>query len=261
MENSSNVDGREKFAMDLERRLRAYFSEQKTLSTIVLRAIRFSLIDFPIILANFAFIMGAILMRSLKLLDRKSNRFDKCAQWLTQPQNRNGSWARLLPPYQTFSTRSKLKSFKQLVVRPLEKQHAIYFRSHERRKIEEMLMEPLTSWEKIPNLIENILTIPCWLAGIKFLGLDPKTAFVLSRDKELFKHLRLANKGFFESLYLKAKWVFGVSIPWSYSLKIVAVGLISYILLMILIEYISVQFFYRNDIEKKLCDHLKSFKS
>jgi hypothetical protein len=257
MDKSREIDSQEQFAIDLAGRIRAYFSVQKKLSTITLRALHFGLIDFPITLINFPFIVGAILMRSLKLLNRKSDRYERSAQWLAKPQNRNGSLARLLPPYQTFSTKSKLKCFKQLVVRPLEKHYAIYLRSHEIRKIEEILIEPLTGWEKIPNLIENILTVPCWVAGIKFLGLDPKTAFFLSRDEELYKHLSLARKGFFQTLYMKAKWIFGVSIPWSYSLKLVAVGLIAYILLMILIEYISVQFYYREVTEKILLEKIK----
>jgi hypothetical protein len=260
MEKPREIDNEEQFASDLERQLRAYFSDQKKLSTITLRALRYSLIDFPIILANFPFIMGSILIRSVKLIFRNSDKFEKRAQWMTHPQNRNGSLARLLPPYQTFSTKSKLRSFKQFVVRPLRKNYATYFRSHEVQKIEETLMEPLTSWEKIPNLMENILTVPCWMVGIKFLGLDPKTAIYLSRDLELYKQLSLARKGLFQTLYMKAKWIFGVSIPWSYSLKLIAVGLIAYILLMIIIEYISVQFYYREGIEKRLLEKVKSLK-
>ena len=261
MEKPREIDNEEQFVSDLEGRMRAYFSDQKKLSTITLRALRYSLIDFPIMLVNFPFIMGLILLRSLKLIFPNSDRFEKSAQWMTQPKNRNGSLARLLPPYQTLSTKSKMRSFKQLVVLPLGKNYAIYFRSHEVRKIEEILMEPLTSWEKIPNLIENILTVPCWLVGIKFLGLDPKTAFVLSRDVELYKQLRLARKGLFQTLYMKAKWIFGVSIPWSYSLKLIAVGLIAYILLMIMIEFISVQFYYRQGIEKRLLEKIKLSRS
>ena len=261
MEKPSEIDSQTHFGMDLERRLGTYFSKQKKLSTITIRAIRFSLIDFPIIVLNFPFIVGSILIRSLQVIYRNSDRLEKTARWMTQPKNRNSSWANLLPPYRTFSARSKLKSFKRMVFRPLEEQYAISFRTQEMRKMEDILLDPLTRWEKVPNLLENILTVPFWVAGIKFLGLDPKTVFVLSRDKDLYKHLSLSRKGFFESLYIKARWIFGVSIPWSYSLKLVAVGLIVYILLMILIEYISVQFYYRDGIEKKLLEQLKSFKS
>jgi hypothetical protein len=261
MEKPRAIDNEEQFVSDLEGQLRAYFSDQKKLSTITLRALRYSLLDFPIILANYPFIMGSILILSLKLIFRNSDKFEKSAHWMTHPQTRNGSWERLLPPYQTFSTKSKLRSFKQFVVRPLRKNYAIYFRSYEVQKLEETLIEPFTSWEKIPNLMENILTVPCWLVGIKFLGLDPKTAIYLSRDVKLYKQLSLARKGLFQKLYMKAKWFFGVSIPWSYSLKLIVVGLIAYILLMIIIEYISVQFYYSEGIEKKLLAKIKPLKS
>ncbi|MGD2270423.1 MAG: hypothetical protein PVI06_08495 [Desulfobacterales bacterium] len=260
MEKPREIDNEEQFISDLEERVRAYFSDQKKLSTITRRALRFSLLDFPIILANFPFIMGSVLIRSLKLILRNSDKFEKSAQWMTRPQNRNESWTRLLPPYQTFSTKSKLRSFNQFVVRPLKKYHASCFRSYEVQKIEETLMEPLTSWEKIPNLMENIVTVPFWMAGIKFLGLDPKTAIYLSRDVELYKQLSLAGRGLFERLYMKAKWFFGVSIPWSYSLKAIAVGLMAYIFLMTIIEYVSVQFYYREGIEKRLLEKIKPSK-
>ncbi len=113
MEKPRAIDNEEQFASDLEGRMRAYFSDQKKLSTITLRAFRYSLLDFPIILANFPFIMGSILIRSLKLIFRNSDKFEKSAHWMTHPQNRNGSLARLLPPYQTPSTKRKLRSFKQ----------------------------------------------------------------------------------------------------------------------------------------------------
>lgn len=261
MEKPGEIDNAEQFTSDLEERLRAYFSGQKKLATITLRALRCSLPDFPIILANFPFIMGAVMIRALGLIFRNSDQFEKSAQWMTHPQNRNSPWTRLLPPYRTFSTKSKLRSFNQLVVRPLRKNHAMHFRSHEIQKIEETLVVPLTSWEKLPNLMENILTVPCWMAGIKFLGLDLKTAIYLSRDVELYKQLSLARKGLFQTLYMKAKWIFSVSVPWSYSLKLIAVGLAAYILLMIIIEFVSVQFYYREGIEKKLLEKIRPSQS
>lgn len=261
MAKPRKIDNENQFALDLEGRVRAYFSDQKKLSTITLRALRYSLLDFPIILANFFFIMASVLIRSLKLIFRNSDNIEKSAHWMTHRQHRNSPWTRFLPPYQTLSTRSKLRSFSQSVVRPLREKYAVNFRSREILKLEETLREPLTSWEKIPNLMENILTVPCWLLGIKFLGLDPKTAIYLSRDVAFYKKLSLARKGLFQKLYLKAKWFFGVSIPWSYSLKVIAVGLIVYILLMITIEYISVQFYYHEGIEKKILEKIKSSKS
>ncbi len=253
----SKVDSEKQFASELAGRVRTYFSDQKKLSTITLRAFRYSLIDFPIILVNFPFILGAIIMRTVKLLFPKADKIEKSAQWVTHPQHRNGSLARRLPPYQSFSTKSQLRAFRQFVVRPLRRNHAVDLWSREGRNMEETLMEPLTSWEKIPNLMETILTVPCWIMGIKFLGLDPKTAFLLSRDVALYKKLSLAHKGFFQTLYMEAKWLFGISIPWSYSLKLVAVGLMAYVLLMIIVEYVSVNFYYREGFEKKLVEKIR----
>ena len=158
-------------SLELEAYIRKYFAAEKKLSTIARRALVCSLVDFPITAINIPFIIIGILIKLFKSIFKSSEQLDKCANWLRHPKNRKGILARFLPPYQTVSARIKLKTFKHSVVLPLEKKYPLQFRSLDFKKAKESLYETVTSWEKIPNIMEYILTLPCWMLGIKFLGL------------------------------------------------------------------------------------------
>jgi hypothetical protein len=143
-----------------------------------------------------------------------------------------------------------------MVIRCLEERYPTETRSVEFDKAEDILIETLTSWEKIPSLMENIMTPICWLVGISFVGLDPKTAIVLSRDKQIYHGWAEMGQNWLGRTYLRIKWLFDDAIPWTYSAKFIAVGLLAYIVLMILIEFISVQIIYRKGVEKRLLEKI-----
>lgn len=123
-------------------------------------------------------------------------------------------------------------------------------------KAEEILVETLTSWEKVPSLLESILTPICWLIGISFLGLDPKTAIILSRDKKIYHRWAELGSSWLGKAFLRIKWLFDDAVPWTYSAKFIAVGLLAYIVLMVIIEFISVQIIYRKGVEKRLIEKI-----
>jgi hypothetical protein len=244
------------FTEELEERIRKYFTYQKRFSTIGLRAIAWSLTDFPIVMINFPFVMGSVLISFFRVGYRSSNRLKKSARWLRHPRSRKGRCARLLPPYRTLSARSKIKAFKRMVISPMEEKYRLQAQALNFDKTEETLTETLTSWEKIPNLMEQILTPFCWMFGITFLGLDPKTVILMSRNKSIYHRWEELGSSLFGKVYLRVKWIFIDSIPWTYSFKFIAVGLIIYVLLMAIIEFVSVQIIYRKGVEGKLLEKI-----
>lgn len=242
----------ETFRQELEDRLREYFDLQRRFSTIGKRAVVWSLIDFPVAMLNFPFITGGLLFKLLAVFSPSSSRWNRYASWFRERKSRSGRFYSLLPPYRTRSAQSKINAFKRVVIAPLEKKYPNHIGTLNTKGLEETLLETLTRWEKIPSLMENILAPFLWLAGISFLGLDPKTALILSRDKSIYHRYVLQGRSWFGKTFLRIKWLFDDAIPWAYSVKFVVVGLVAYILLMILIEFLSVQVTYRKGVEKRL---------
>jgi hypothetical protein len=244
------------FAVELEARMREFFTVEKRFATIGRRALTWSLVDFPIVMVNFPFFVGSVLVKSIALPLRSAGRFKKCADWLRHPGRRSGRIARRLPPYRTMSARAKLKAFKRMVIDPVEQTHATQVRTLDLDKLEDILTQTLTSWEKIPNIMEQILTPFCWMLGVTFLGLDPKTVVLMSRNETIYHRWEALGRSWFGKVYLRVKWMFVDSIPWTYSFKFIAVGLIAYMLLMAMVEFVSVQIIYRKGAEKKLIDKI-----
>ena len=171
---------------------------------------------------------------------------------LRNPKIRKNPIARRLPPYKTFSARSKLRSFKRTVILPVQESHPEYYARYLKNdRLEDRIFDIVTSWEKAPNLLENILTPVFWGMGISFLGLDPKTVLILSRDKKVYHFFEQWGRGWFGRLYLRVTWLFDDSIPWTYSAKFIGIGLLAYIVLMVLIEYVSVQWMYRGKADQR----------
>ena len=251
-----NMQWEGQFVSELEKRVREYFTVQKRFSTILSRSLALSLIDFPIIILTFPFIMGSLFFRFLMVLSPSSDRCKEYANWLRNRRSRCGWFARLLPPYRTKSAQSKLRAFKRMVIAPLKEKYPPQVRALDFNKVEEILIETLTTWEKIPNLMEYILTPCCWLLGISFLGLDPKTVIVLARNKEVYHRWEQLGRNWFGKIYLRIEWLFHDTIPWTFSAKFIGVGLIAYIVLMVIIEFISVQILYREGVEKRLLENI-----
>ena len=251
-----NMQWEGEFVSELEERMREYFTVQKRFSTIVSRSLALGLIDFPIIILAFPFIMGSLFFHFLMVLSPSSDRCKQYANWFRNRRSRCGWFARLLPPYRTKSAQSKLSAFKRMVIVPLRQKYPPQVRALDFNKVEEILIETLTAWEKIPNLMECILTPCCWLLGISFLGLDPKTVIVLSRNKEIYHRWEQLGRNWFGKIYLRMEWLFHDTIPWTFSAKFIAVGLIAYIVLMVIIEFISVQILYREGVEKRLLENI-----
>jgi len=244
------------FVSELEKRMRDYFTVQKRFSTIVLRWLVWSLIDFPIIILNFPFIMVSLLFHFLMALSPSSDRCKEYANWFMNRRSGCGWFARLLPPYLTKSAQSKLRVFKRMVIAPLKEKYPPQVRALNFKKVDEILIETLAGWEKIPNLMECILTPFFWLLGISFLGLDPKTVIVFSRNKDVYRRWEELGRTWFGKIYLRIKWLSYDTIPWTFSAKFIAVGLIAYIVLMVIIEFVSVQILYREGIEKRLLEKI-----
>ena len=247
-----NIKFEGKFAIELEERMGDYFVFQKRLSTIVKRSVAWSLIDFPILMANWPFIIGNWFFRILAFLSPSSERHKKYAKWCRDRRSRSGRFGRLLPPYPTKSAQSKLKDFKHMVIAPLEEKYPSEVRAMDFNRMEETLIKTLTGWEKVPNLLESVLTPICWLQGITFLGLDPKTVFLKSRDKRLWHLWEALGQNFVGKIYLRIKWLFVDTVPWSYTAKFIAIGLLAYIVIIVIIEFISVQILYREGVVKRL---------
>jgi hypothetical protein len=91
---------------------------------------------------------------------------------------------------------------------------------------------------------------------VSFLGLDPKTAIVLSRDKRIYHRWAELGSSWIGKAFLRIRWLFDEAVPWTYSAKFIAVGLLAYVLLMVIIEFISVQIIYRKGVEKRLIDKI-----
>lgn len=244
--------GEREFVRDLEDHVREYFVLQRRFTTVARRSVFWSLFDFPILVVNFPFVIAGLFFNILTVLSPASGRWKEKAAWFRVRKDRPGWFVRLLPPYRTRSAQSKLTAFKRMVITPVEKKYPHKVRTLDFERLEEALLETLSGWEKIPNLVENILAPFFWLAGISFLGLDPKTAIILSRNKEIFQRYVLHGRSWFGKTYLRIRWLFDDAIPWMYSAKFIVAGFMTYILLMVLIEYLSVQILYREGVEKKL---------
>lgn len=252
----NNMQWEGQFVSELEKRMREYFTVQKRFSTIISRSLLLGLIDFPIIILNFPFIMVSLLFGFLMVFSPCSDRAKEYANWFRNRRSRCAWLARLLPPYRTKSAQSKLRAFKRMVIAPVKEKHPSQVRALDFNKVEEILLETLTSWEKIPNLMECLLTPFCWLLGISFLGLDPKTVIVLSRNKDIYHLWEELGRNWFGKIYLRMKWLFHDTIPWIFSAKFITVGLIAYVVLMVIIEFISVQILYREGTEKRLLEKI-----
>lgn len=207
-------------------------------------------------MVNFPFIMVSLLFRVSLLLFPSYERCEDYSKWFMERKNRSSWVARLFPPYRTQLAKSKLRAFRHMVMEPMEEKYSPQIRALDFNKVEETLIETMTGWEKIPTLIEYILTPFCWLLGISFLGLDPKTVIVLSRNKEIYHRWEELGRNWVGRSYLRVKWLFIDIVPWTYSIKFIAVGLIAYILLMVIIEFISVQILYREGVEKRILEKI-----
>ena len=106
-----------------------------------------------------------------------------------------------------------------MVIAPLKEKYPPQVRALDFKKVDEILIETITGWEKIPNLMECILTPFFWLLGISFLGLDPKTVIVFSRNKDVYHRWEELGSIWFGKIYLRIKWLFYDTIPWTFSAK------------------------------------------
>ncbi|MBI2080996.1 MAG: hypothetical protein HYT86_04600 [candidate division NC10 bacterium] len=232
------------FTAELERLLVAYFKRQRFLPLIAARVLLCGLLDFPIVMFNnLATIPGALCGAiGLRRLGR----------WFQDPSGRRRALARVLPPYRTVEVRWKVRAFDRMVIRPLHRRFPDLVAGLDRRRIEANLQEILSAWEKVPTFLEAILTPICWLAGITFLGLDPKTVFYLARDKILYQQYTLWGRSWLVRVGYRIAWLFDDSVPWEYSLQFIGVGLVAYLALSLVIEYVSVKYFYRRGAARRL---------
>ncbi|MBI3003497.1 MAG: hypothetical protein HYY54_07775 [candidate division NC10 bacterium] len=232
------------FTAELERLLVAYFKRQRFLPLIAARVLLCGLLDFPIVMFNnLATIPGALCGAiGLRRLGR----------WFQDPSGRRRALARVLPPYRTVEVRWKVRAFDRMVIRPLHQRFPDLVAGLDRRRIEANLQEILPAWEKVPTFLEAILTPICWLAGITFLGLDPKTVFYLARDKILYQQYTLWGRSWLVRVGYRIAWLFDDSVPWEYSLQFIGVGLVAYLALSLVIEYVSVKYFYRRGAARRL---------
>lgn len=234
----------EEFHAELERLLVAYFKRQRRLPIIAARTLLCGLLDFPIVMFNnLATIPGALCGAiGLRRLGR----------WFQDRGGRRSGLARLLPPYPTVEVHWKLRAFDRMVTRPLQQRFPDLVAGLNRRQIEAKLQEVLAAWEKVPTFLEAVLTPICWFAGITFLGLDPKTVFYLARDKILYQQYTLWGRSWIVRVGYRIGWFFDDSVPWAYSLKFIGVGLVAYLVLSLVIEYVSVKYFYRRGAARRL---------
>ena len=240
------------FESEFRNRIEDFFRTQKRFSRILARSLKWSLVDFPIVLVNFPPVFLGLMLQLAARVIRSWSDLAVRGERLRYPKTRKNPIARLLPPYRTFSARSKLRSFKRTVILPMQESHpASYARYIKSEDLEDRILDIVTSWENVPNLLENILTPVFWGMGISFLGLDPKTVLILSRDKKIYHFFEQLGQGWFGRLYLRVTWLFDDSIPWTYSAKFIGIGLIAYIVLMILIEFVSVQWIHRDKAEQR----------
>jgi hypothetical protein len=232
------------FTAELERLLVTYFKRQRFLPLIAARVLLCGLLDFPIVMFNnLATIPGAVCGTvGLRRLGR----------WFQDRSGRRRALARLLPPYPTVEVRWKIRAFDRMVIRPLHRRFPDFVAGLDRRRIEARLQEVLSAWEKVPTFLEAILTPICWLAGITFLGLDPKTVFYLARDKILYQQYTLWGRSWIVRAWYRVVWLFDDSVPWEYSLAFIGVGLVAYLVLSLVIEYVSVKYFYRRGAARRL---------
>jgi len=232
------------FTAELERLLVAYFRRQRFLPLIAGRVLLCGLLDFPIVMLNNlaaipGSLCGAIGLRRL-------------GRWFQDRPGRRSGLARLFPPYRTMEVRWKFRAFDRMVIRPLHQQFPDRIAGLDRRRIEAKLQEVLAAWEKVPTFLEAILTPLCWLAGITFLGLDPKTVLYLARDKILYQQYTLWGRSWIVRMGYRIGWLFDDSVPWEYSLRFIGVGLVAYLVLSLVIEYVSVKYFYRRGAARRL---------
>lgn len=232
------------FTAELERLLVAYFKRQRFLPLIGARVLLCGLLDFPIVMFNnLASIPGSFCGTiGLRRLGR----------WFRDRSRRRSALARLLPPYPTVEVRWKLRAFDRMVTRPLQQRFPDLVAGLKRQAIEAKLQEVLAAWEKVPTFLEAILTPVCWLAGITFLGLDPKTVFYLAWDKGIYQQYTLWGRSWIVRVGYRIGWLFDDSVPWEYSLQFIGVGLVAYLVLSLVIEYVSVKYFYRRGAARRL---------
>lgn len=232
------------FTAELERHLVAYFKRQRFLPLIAARALLCGLLDFPIVTFNNVATIPGSLCGTVGLR--------RLGRWFRDRSRRRSALARLLPPYPTVEVRWKLRAFDRMVTRPLQQRFPDLVAGLNRPAIEAKLQEVLAAWEKVPTFLEAILTPVCWLAGITFLGLDPKTVFYLARDKVLYQQYTLWGRSWIVRTWYRIGWLFDDSVPWEYSLQFIAVGLVAYLVLSLIIEYVSVKYFYRRGAARRL---------
>jgi hypothetical protein len=238
------------FHAELEGHLVRYFRRQRCLPIIAVRTLLCGLLDFPIVmLNNFTAIPGAL----CGLLGWR-----KLARWFQARGGRRSRLARLLPPYRTLAVQWKVAAFARMVTRPLHQRFPGLIAGLNRRELEARLQEVLAAWEKVPTFLEAVLTPICWFAGITFLGLDPKTVFLLAWDKGLYQQYTLWGRSWIVRAGYRIGWFFDDSVPWEYSLQFIGVGLVAYLILTLVIEYLSVQYFYRRGAARRLRAELVS---
>ena len=232
------------FHAELEGHLVRYFRRQRRLPIIAVRTLLCGLLDFPIVmLNNFTAIPGSL----CGLLG-----WSRLARWFQDRGGRRSRLARLLPPYRTLAVQWKVTAFARMVTRPLHQRFPGLIAGLNRRELEARLQEVLAAWEKVPTFLEAVLTPICWFVGITFLGLDPKTVFVLAWDKGLYQRYTLWGRSWIVRAGYRIAWFFDDSVPWEYSLKFIGVGLVVYLILSLVIEYLSVKYFYRRGAARRL---------
>lgn len=234
----------EEFHAELERHLVQYFKRQRRLPIIGVRTLLSGLLDFPIVMLNNLATIPASLCGVIGLR--------RLARWLQDPWRRRRALGRILPPYRTLAVRWKVAAFDRMVTRPLQQRYPGLIAGLNRRELEGRLLEVLAAWEKVPTFLEAVLTPICWLAGITFLGLDPKTVFFLAWDKGIYQQYTLWGRSWIVRVGYRIGWLFDDSVPWEYSLKFIGVGLVAYLILSLVIEYVSVKYFYRRGAARRL---------
>jgi len=234
----------EEFHAELERHLVQYFRRQRRLLIIGVRTLLSGLLDFPIVMLNNLATIPASLCAVIGL--------KRLARWLQDPGRRRRALGRIVPPYRTLAVRWKVAAFDRMVTRPLQQRFPGLIAGLNRRELEARLLEVLAAWEKVPTFLEAVLTPICWLAGITFLGLDPKTVFLLAWDKGIYQQYTLWGRSWIVRAGYRIAWFFDDSVPWEYSLEFIGVGLVAYLILSLVIEYLSVKYFYRRGAARRL---------
>lgn len=232
------------FHAELEGHLVRYFRRQRRLPIIAVRTLLSGLLDFPIVMLNNLATIPASLCAVIGLR--------RLARWLQDPGRRRRALGRIVPPYRTLAVRWKVAAFDRMVTRPLQQRFPGLIAGLNRRELEARLLEVLAAWEKVPTFLEAVLTPICWLAGITFLGLDPKTVFLLAWDKGIYQQYTLWGRSWIVRVGYRIGWFFDDSVPWEYSLQFIGVGLVVYLILSLVIEYLSVKYFYRRGAARRL---------